>query len=151
MSLIKLVIVSISIIAIAAYISFVIHNKTLLEQNKKRNSFLEFINRGQIPSIKMLKVGLIFGIVFGFMDNVGLWFGLNTFEKYLPGGILTKSALGNTYSSLMGTIVGGFVATVAKDRYNYDEDDAPIWIDAVGVVIGCFLGLFVGRLLTKKS
>ena len=148
MGILKLIVASLTIIAIIAYTSFIYHNKTLIEQNENTQTFIEYINRGKIPPFNTLKIGLIFGIIFGFIDNIGLWFGLQTFEKYIPGGILTKSAVGNTYSNLMGAICGGLISSVFKDKYDYDEDNAPIWLDAVGVVIGCIIGIFVGKLLT---
>lgn len=88
-------------------------------------------------------IGLIFGMVFGFIDNLGLWLGVDTLQKYMPGGLLTKAALGNTYSDFLGVIVGTSVSTIAKESLDYDDDKEPIWLNMVGIVIGCLVGMVV--------
>ena len=54
-------------------------------------------------------------MVFGFMDNFGIWMGIDVLEKYMPGGVKMKAALGNTYSDMLGAIVGTSISIVAKD------------------------------------
>lgn len=94
-------------------------------------------------------LSLIFGIIFGFIDNIGLWFGISKLEKYMYGGTKMKAALGNTYSDGMGALVGTCISIIAKDLYNYDDNDdkAPLWVDPIGIVIGCLIGIFIGKLL----
>jgi hypothetical protein len=96
-------------------------------------------------------VGLVFGLIFGFLDNFGLWMGLDVLQKYLPGGLLTKSAWSNTYSDLLGVTIGSFISIMAKDIFDFDEDASLIWLNTVGIVAGCILGMTVGRLLTGKT
>ena len=112
---------------------------------------MEFINNGKLPSLKNILIGLLFGVVFGFLDNFGLWIGINKLEKYLPGGLLTKAALGNTYSDFLGATIGTSISIIAKDSVNYDNDNEPIWINSIGIFIGCILGLFLGRLITNTN
>ena len=131
--------------------TFYFHNHYLIKKKKKPYSFTEFLNNSRkTPSLKNISLGLIFGVIFGFMDNFGLWMGIEKLEKYLPGGLLTKAALGNTYSDLLGAIIGTCISIIAKDTFDYDNDDTPIWLNTVGIVIGCFLGLFFGKLITGK-
>jgi len=133
------------------YAAFRVHNHYREKKNQKPVSFMEFFNRGQLPDLTSIAIGMVFGIVFGFMDNFGLWMGIDTLNKYLPGGQLTKAALGNTYSDLLGAVVGTSIAIMAKDAIEFDTDDQPIWVNTVGIVIGCLLGMFTGRLLTGKK
>ena len=132
------------------YLSYTFHQRVLKKQNKKPTSLSEFLNRGKLPSMKNIMIGLVFGIVFGFIDNFGLWMGIDVISKYVPGDILTKSSYGNIYSTTLGATTGTFIAVMAKDYYGYDEGNEPIWLDAVGVFIGCILGMVVGKTLTSR-
>ena len=149
--ILKFVVYNILIISFFIFISFKFHNYTLNKNKKTKKTFLQFINNGKLPSSKNILIGLLFGIVFGFLDNFGLWIGINKLEKYLPGGLLTKAALGNTYSDFLGATIGTSISIIAKDSVNYDNDDEPIWINSIGIFIGCILGLFLGRLITNKN
>ena len=77
--------------------------------------------------------------------------GIDTFYKYIPGGTLTKAAWGNTYSDVLGATSGTFLAIITKDYYEYDEDDAPIWLNTLGIFLGCILGMWAGRALTGRT
>ena len=70
--------------------------------------------------------------------------------KYMPG-VTYKAALGNTYSDFLGVIVGTSISIIAQESLGYDDDNEPIWLNMVGIVIGCFIGMFVGRVLTGKN
>jgi hypothetical protein len=133
------------------YLSYQINVYTRKKNNKPPFNVMEFVNKGRIPPLKDIMVGLVFGLIFGFLDNFGLWMGLDVLHKYLPGGLLTKSALGNTYSDLLGVTMGSFISIMAKDIFDFDEDNSPIWLNTLGIVSGCLLGLTTGRLLTGKT
>jgi len=133
------------------YLSYQINVYTRKKKNKPPFNVMEFVNKGRIPPLKDIMVGLVFGLIFGFLDNFGLWMGLDVLHKYLPGGLLTKSALGNTYSDLLGVTMGSFISIMAKDIFDFDEDNSPIWLNTMGVVAGCLLGMTTGRLLTGKT
>lgn len=112
-----------------------------------------YLNKGKLPSIRNILIGLVFGVMFGFMDNFGLWIGIDELQKYMPGGVKTKAALGNTYSDFLGATMGTFVASIVTDITGFtdaDESDTPIYITTVGILIGCILGMVVGRLVTIK-
>ena len=149
--IIYFVLINICIFAFFLLIAFKYKNFKLTENKKSKISFIEFLNNGKLPPVKDLGVGLVFGIVFGLLDNIGLWMGIDTLNQYLPGGILTKSALGNTYSDLVGSIVGTSISIIAKDAINFDNDDMPIWVNTIGIFIGCLLGLFIGKAITNKN
>lgn len=140
--------INILIIVLFFYIAYFIKQK----KNKKKITIKEFLNNGKkLPSIKNLLIGLIFGVIFGFIDNVGLWFGMDNFSKNIQGGPLTKAGIGNTYSDFMGSILGTLISSIAADLFDYDNNTTPIWINTLGIIIGCILGIVVGKLLTNKS
>ena len=149
--LIILIIINLVIIFSLLYISYIVTLGTLKKNNKKPITLLNYINRGEIPSLKNLLIGLIFGLIFGFIDNFGLWLGIDVLYKYIPGGTLTKAAWGNTYSDVFGVTAGSFIAEMAKNYFNYDDDNQPIWLNSVGIFFGCVLGLLAGRLLTNRN
>ena len=130
-------------------IAYQVKNMKLKENGKESIGFIDWINQGKL-TIKGVLVSLLFGIVFGFLDNLFLWIGIDNMMDFIPGGTLTKGAWGNTYSDFIGATVGASVASIAKSLMDVDVEP-PIWINAVAMPIGCILGMFVGRSITGKD
>lgn len=145
------ILLNIFLICFFISLAYIVKNIIRKRHNKKPQTFIEFLNVGKKITTKDVFIGLIFGIVFGFLDNFGLWMGMSALEKYMPGGIKTKSALGNTYSDFIGATIGTAISILAAEIYDYDNDDTPLWVNTAGIVIGCILGLISGRLITGKS
>ena len=122
---------------------------TLKEEKKTEKGFLFWFNQGKI-TLKSVLVSLIFGIVFGFLDNFFLWMGIDKMMAFIPGHTLTKAAWGNTYSDFIGATVGISLASIGKDLLNLDPTP-PIWINAIGMPIGCILGMNMGMFITGKT
>ena len=150
MNIYYFILFNILILVFFIFLGYKIRNYTLKKKNKEEITIIEFLNNGSFPSFKDLLLGLIFGIVFGFIDNFGLWMGISSLEEHLPGGILTKSGFGNTYSDTMGAVIGTIISIIAADLYDYDGD-GPIWLNTMGIIIGCLLGMYIGKLLTGKD
>ena len=128
------------------------HNYKLTSAKKKPVTISKFLNRGKIPSPKFLAIGFTYGLTFGFIDNIVLWLGLDYIEKYLPGGLLTKSALGNAYSNFLGAIMGTFISIIIADYFeDFNENRTPIWVNSIAILMGCLLGLFTGIFITGKT
>ena len=93
-------------------------------------------------------------VVFGFIDNAGLFFGgvylEELFEK-LPGGddANVLAGYGNTYSDFLGSFLGTFIGLIISNLTNIYE--GPIWANSVGIVIGCLIGIFIPKLILKKE
>ena len=87
-----------------------------------------------------------FGLVFGFIDNAGLWIGLEKFEKYISGSILEKAGWGNTFSDALGASLGTAVLIILKSIFTVEE--APIWVDTIGIILGCILGIYIPKHIT---
>ena len=147
--LILLIIISLVLILGSFFIALKVVNDKLEEKNKKKVTPLQFFNNNTNPTLKTILVGMSFGFVFGFIDNAGLWFGLDVLEKYIPGGLLTKSGWGNTYSDFLGSTLGTCIAIILKTIFPID--DTPIWVDSFGVLVGCIFGIYIPKMITGKQ
>ena len=147
----RFVIINLIVIVFFIYSAFKVKNIKQVEMNKPPLSFIQFLNVSDKLTIKNVFAGLIFGIVFGFLDNFGLWMGISVLEEHMPGGVKTKSALGNTYSDFIGAIVGTSVSILAFELLELSNDATPIWANTIGILIGCLLGMFFGKMVTGES
>ena len=145
------IVLNIFLICFFIILAYVVKNVLRKRKKQKPQTFIEFLNVGKKLTLKNVSIGLIFGIVFGFLDNFGLWMGISVLENYMPGGVKTKSALGNTYSDFIGATIGSAISILAVEIFDYDNDDTPLWVNTVGIVIGCILGMMAGRLITGKK
>ena len=138
------------LIFLSFFIAYKVKNYKLKEENGGDYpvGFIEWMNQGKL-TLKGVTVSLLFGIVFGFLDNLFLWIGIDSMMDFIPGGTLTKGAWGNTYSDFIGATVGASIASIAKSLMDVD-DNPPIWVNAVAMPIGCILGMVVGRNITGK-
>ena len=100
-------------------------------------------------STKQIFVGMMSNLVFGFIDNAGLFFGMDALDPFIPGGELTKAGMGNTFSDALGSFLGTFIGTSIQ---NYTlVTDWPLYSEVVGIIIGCLLGVYIPKKLTGKS
>ena len=158
--LLQLIIAVIVIITILGYIAFELYKK---DADKDANDIWSFLGL-KVKSAEKDKVwkgillGMSSGVVFGFIDNAGLWFGMDALDPFLdtiPGvGNLTKAGLGNTFSDAIGAFAGTFAGIIIKKSLTgKNERNIPefIWAEAIGVIIGCLLGISIPRLITNKK
>ena len=155
------ILINIIVLISLFYLAYKVHKAFISEKDSKKSYNVKpeditiplYLNKGSVPSLKNLLIGLVFGIMFGFMDNLGLWIGLEELQKYMPGGVKMKAAWGNTYSDFLGATLGTFVASIVMDITGFNDDDVnntPIYITTLGIVFGCILGMIVGKLITRK-
>ncbi len=138
------IIFNVILISASFYVAYLVHEST-----HKDKGFIDWFNQGKI-TIRGLIISLIFGIVFGFLDNLFMWMGLDKMMSFIPGGTLTKGAWGNTYSDFIGATVGASIASIGQDLFD-DDPSPPIWINAIAMPLGCILGMFAGKFITGKS
>tara|TARA_B100001094_G_scaffold221880_1_gene215941 strand:+ start:221 stop:724 length:504 start_codon:yes stop_codon:yes gene_type:complete len=156
--LLQLLFVVIIIITILGYISF-----KLDKEDDEPNDIWSFLGLKVKPDEedkiwKGILLGMSSGVVFGFIDNAGLWFGMDALDPFLdniPGvGDLTKAGLGNTFSDAIGAFAGTFAGIIIKKSLTKkDEQSIPefIWAEAIGIIIGCLLGILIPRIITGKE
>ena len=118
------------------------------ETENKEFTVTEFINGTTgIPPMKNVLVGMVFGTVFGFIDNAGMFFGMDALEPFLPTEGFIAAGVGNTYSSVLGAFIAAFLSNVIK--ISTGVDSVPVWSDAAGIIVGAILGIFIPPIIVK--
>ena len=115
----------------------------------EKSSVLAFLDIRPFPSLLSIFTGMFANIVFGIIDNGGLFFGMSALDPFLPPGELTRAGLGNTFSDGLGAFLGTFSGVIIKSITKID--DTPIWSDAIGIIIGCLIGLYIPKYITQKQ
>lgn len=113
-------------------------------------SFTWFMNGDREFSVRVLLLSMVSAIVFGFIDNAGLFFGMSALDPYLPGGDIEKAGWGNTFSDGIGAFMGAFIAKMIGLMSGFDGQ-GPIYGDFFGVIIGCVLGIYIPKYITGKQ
>ena len=110
---------------------------------------LSFLGVSPFPSIMSILTGMMSNIIFGMIDNGGLFFGMSALDPFLPQGELTRAGLGNTFSDGLGAFLGSVTAGIIKSITKIE--DTPLWADTFGIIIGCLIGLYLPRYITGKK
>jgi len=103
----------------------------------------------------MIGVSMVFGIIFGFIDNAGLFFGMEALDPYVSKvskDPKVAAGIGNTFSDVIGAFAGSFagsiVTSMAKAQIG-DCFEGPMWAEAVGIFFGCGLGIVIPKMITS--
>jgi hypothetical protein len=147
-----LAVVSVLLIVVFGYLAFKSFKEKVQAEEDRTPSFYEFMNgtTGKIP-VKSILIGMVSGMVFGFIDNAGLFFGMDALDGPLanayPGqgklAELMRSGWGNTYSDALGSFLSVFIGRIVADKTGVTN--TPIWAESIGLVFGCILGIYIPR------
>lgn len=149
-NLVKLFTVSFSAIVVFGAISYA----TLPQHEKEKyKSWHQYINdyNGDVFSFKFLKmilIGFMSGMVFGIIDNTGLWFGMEAIDPILPKGTLTRAGYGNVYADTLSAFLSTFAGKIISNVL--DMTETPLWASAFGTTCGCLTGLHVCKAITGR-
>jgi len=146
-------IVSILLILVGGYLTLWYVNNKRKKKGEKPFTIMEFINGGAKFNPITVLVGMVAGMMFGFIDNAGLYFGMDSlnplFTKMGATGELAQSGLGNTFSDMLGGFLGTFAGIFIQTLSG--KSDVPIWSEAIGLVVGCLIGVVVPKLIMGKT
>jgi len=137
---------NVTLIVGSVYIVWYVRN----QNEEEYVSLHKIINRDNL-TLRAILIGSIFGFVFGFIDNLFLVIGLNNLEHLFPGDLLTKSGLGNTYSDVVASFIGTFIAYFMTIYTNSQEDEFPLWANSLGMFVGCLVGLYAGKGIARLT
>ena len=126
-------------------------------------TFLIWLNGEGGASFATIMVGATCNIVFGFVDNGGLFIGLDflvdncilyfqeEFFALLPASddANVVAGYGNTYSDMIGAFLGPFFAAMAIAVTGIP--DGPFWSNSIGILVGCLLGIAVPKMIFSDS
>jgi hypothetical protein len=107
-----------------------------------------------------IMTGMAFGIIFGFIDNAGLFFGMDALDPYvkkISKDPKISAGIGNTFSDVIGAFAGTFAGSIVKQILNNKlkaefpkgVPDGPMWAEAIGIFIGCVLGIIIPSAIMK--
>ena len=130
-------------------LAFVVVNNKRMSEGKEKLTFIQFLNNNSEVTLKKVLVGMSFGMIFGFIDNFGLWYGMDYLDPYIPGGNLTKAGYGNTFSDFIGSTMGTSISIILGTLYPTEE--APIWVNSLGIIVGCLLGLYIPKYISGRD
>lgn len=147
-----LFIISYILIVILGSITYRYANEKYKKKHGRDMGFMEFINGGPMDAnfAKRVIKGLGVGIVFGMLDNAGLWFGMDALDPILPKGALTRAGFGNVFSDTLSAFLSTFAGAIISHHFPVGGE-TPIWADAAGTFIGTLIGLFGSRILTGRK
>lgn len=148
----RLFMVSYSAILLFGFLSYV----TMPEKEKnKYTTWYEYINNynGSLLSekfMKMILIGFVSGLVFGIIDNTGLWFGMEAIDPILPKGNLTRAGYGNVYADTLSAFLSTFAGKIISNLVGMDMGETPLWASAIGTTTGCLLGLHISKAISGR-
>lgn len=107
-----------------------------------------FVSKALI-NIKRFSVGSSFMVVFGLIDNLGLFIGMDAIEDWIMKigfDAQVAAGIGNTFSDAVGALFGGIIATGLYKLLKVKGEGTTVQ-QLVGVVIGCMLPVIVKMLI----
>ena len=147
--LINLLLITVFFVGIFLIFAFNVVNNSRIEKGENKLTFIQFLNNNSEVTLKKVLVGMSFGMIFGFIDNFGLWYGMDYLDPYIPGGNLTKAGYGNTFSDFIGSTMGTSISIILGTLYPTEE--APIWVNSLGIIVGCLLGLYIPKYISGRD
>lgn len=144
-----------AIIVLTAILAYYLERRKAVEKGYDI-TIGEFLNNYTKVTPKVILVGLVFGIVFGMMDNISLYFGIEGFgdtlkEKYNMSEF-EVAGYGNTYSGALGITLATFATLVSSYLFpDVDQNSLPVWLNTTGYIIGALIGIYIPKLFFPKN
>ena len=113
---------------------------------------------GENLTTSKFMVGMASGLVFGFIDNAGLFFGMDALDplfasmisdKYGEDKDNIKAGMGNTYSDMVGSFLSVFIGRIISIYSGIDQ--TPMVADSIGLIIGCILGFVLPVMMKSRK
>ena len=139
--LINLLLMCVLLITISLFIMYFSEKSRAEREGEDPKSISELLGFTSGYKPMAVIVGMTTNLIFGFIDNAGLFFGMSALDPYLPEGELLKAGLGNTFSDALGSFLGTFIGTSIQNYSGVTE--WPLYAEVIGIIIGCLIGVFL--------
>jgi len=96
-------------------------------------------------SLKRFLVAMVGPIIFGLIDNGGLFLGMSMIEDYIQSlgyNSMIAAGFGNTFSDALGALLGGAVAVVLYKKLKLEHVHNH-WAEVVGIIVGCLIPVLI--------
>ena len=95
-------------------------------------------------------VGLITGLTFGFIDNLNIYIGLHSLEKYFSSQPpILRAGLAGTLSSAISIYVSGSISAILRDQLGF-HGSVSVNAQVIGTILGCLLGIYLPYYIAGK-
>jgi len=94
---------------------------------------------------KRFFIAMVGPIVFGLIDNGGLFLGMAAIENYLLSlgyGAKIAAGFGNTFSDALGAALGGSISLILYKKLGL-EHVHNYTAEVLGIIVGCLIPVFV--------
>ena len=108
------------------------------------------VTLNQLTMVKIL-ASMAFGVIFGFIDNAGLFFGMDALDPHvqkISTDPKVSAGIGNTYSDVIGAFAGSFAGSIVQQSLKNQLPDCfegPLWAEATGILLGCIIGIIIPK------
>jgi hypothetical protein len=138
------------IVVCIIFITIATHYAYQSEKEKQPGLTLtQFLAIDKVPTFKNVLVGMASGLVFGFIDNLGLYVGMDALDPFLSNDPLIRAGQGNTFSDLVGSFLGTFIGVIIRNKSQIN--DYPVWSESIGICVGCLLGVYIPAFIFGSS
>lgn len=96
-----------------------------------------------MKKIKPIIAGTTFMLVFGFVDNLFLWIGMESLDSLTNIDPLINGMLGNTFSDAVGVILGGSLSYLISRLLKIKEDQTTFAQQLLGITLGCLIPVMI--------
>lgn len=127
------------------------HGAYISAKNKEPTTTLHTFLGFHIKDTKAIIGGMITYFIFGFIDNLGLFVGMDSLDPIFGKmglGELQNAGAGNTFSDFIGAFVGSSIGNMTLNYMGVEE--TPLWTEPAAIILGCLVGVIVPSLFTRN-
>ena len=102
-------------------------------------------------------LGMMTNFIFGFIDNLGLFIGMEALDPIFKTFPLAKGnsslaenvagGYGNTFSDFIGAFIGTSIGNLVLNKGKVEK--TPLWVEPVAIILGCLVGVWVPGIAAK--
>jgi len=99
--------------------------------------------------IRLLFIGLSTGFLFGFLNNAGVWQGLDALSVMgsgvKPSSVNNASQVSEIVNDLFITAISTYINIAIYEKADVTLRQVPLWASLTGTFLGSLVGIWVGK------